>query len=98
MLGDIVNCFGEIIAIFFPSLLILFLLLYAKRTLVFRKRTSGSEMILIYGNYFIFYKSERCLDDIFIYCCIKSISKEIYRWRNIKNFWLLRKIWTNDYG
>ena len=30
-----------------------FLLLYAKRTLVFRKRTAGSEMISIYGDYFI---------------------------------------------
>ena len=37
----------------FPSLLILFLFLYAKRTLVFRERTSGSELILIYGDYFI---------------------------------------------
>ena len=53
-LADIFNCFGEIFAICFPSLLILFLLLYAKRTLVFGKRTSGSELILIYGNYFIF--------------------------------------------
>ena len=49
------NCFGEVFAIFFPSLLILFLLLYSKRTLVFRKRTSDSELILIYGNYFILF-------------------------------------------
>ena len=37
-----------------PNILALFLLLYAKRTLVFRKRTSGCELILIYGNCFIF--------------------------------------------
>ena len=40
-LDDIFNCFGEIFAIFFPSLLILFLLLYAKRTFAFMKRSSG---------------------------------------------------------
>ena len=44
---------------------------YAKRTLVFRKRTSGSELILIYVDYFII---------------ITSLNKyfeliEIYSWR-----------------
>ena len=38
-LDDIFNCFGEIFVIFFPSLLILFLLLYAKRTFAFTKRS-----------------------------------------------------------
>ena len=50
-LDDIFIYFWVIFAICFPSLLILFLLLYAKRTLVFRK-TSGSGLISIYGNYF----------------------------------------------
>ena len=40
-LDDIFNCFGEIFVIYFPSLLILILLLYAKRTFAFTKRSSG---------------------------------------------------------
>ena len=40
-LDDIFNCFGEMFAIFFPSLLTLFLQLHAKRTFAFTKRSSG---------------------------------------------------------
>ena len=40
-LDDIFNCFREIFAIFFTSLLILFLLVYAKRTFAFSRRSLG---------------------------------------------------------
>ena len=52
-LDDIFNCFWEMFT-FFESLLIFFLLLYAKRNLVFGNRISVCEPILVYGNYFIF--------------------------------------------
>ena len=65
------NCFGDVSAIIFPSLLILFLILDAKRTFVFRKRISGSELISIYRDYFIIITSFKKYFEL----------NETYRWR-----------------
>ena len=64
---------------YFPEF-IDFVFLYAKRTSVFRKRTSGSELISIYGDYFIIITSLK-----------ESISSQLKFIAGEKDFWLLRK-------
>ena len=44
-LDDIFNFFGEIFAIFFPSLLILILLFYAKKTFCFHEKELGVKVM-----------------------------------------------------
>ena len=64
--GRLLQYFPEFIDFFF-------LLLYAKRTLVFRKRTSGSELVSIYGDYFIIITSLKKYFELI----------EIYSWRKV---------------
>ena len=50
---DILNCFGETFATFFRVYWFCFYFFTRKGLWFFRKRTSGSQLISIYGDYFI---------------------------------------------